>query len=235
MNKNFPQEAQNKDLINVFIGYDSSEPIAYHVCCQSILENTNYPVRFFPIGLKNKPVSFSRPRGEKDSTEFAITRFLVPSLSNYEGYSIFIDCDIIVLADIVDLLLEIDKTKSVSVVKHQYTPKSQTKFLGQEQTIYSRKNWSSVMVFNNKRCRILTEEYVESAPGLDLHQFKWVSDEEIGSLEPSWNHLVGEYPSSSAAKLLHFTLGGPYFSDYKHSEYSSIWYEYHKRLSSPLK
>ena len=79
--------------LQIYVGYDSAEPIAYHVCCQSILDNTSHPVSFFPLGLKNKPRAFDRPRGDKDSTEFAITRFLVPYLSNFMGYSIFMEVD----------------------------------------------------------------------------------------------------------------------------------------------
>ena len=32
------------DKLNIFIGYDSSEIVAFHTCCQSILENSSIPV-----------------------------------------------------------------------------------------------------------------------------------------------------------------------------------------------
>ena len=62
-------------LLRVFVGYDSAEKIAYSTCCQSILNHASIPVSFIPIGIKNAPANFKRGRGEKDSTEFAITRF----------------------------------------------------------------------------------------------------------------------------------------------------------------
>lgn len=220
--------------LKIYIGYDSAEPVAYHVCCQSILENTSHPVSFFPIGLKNKPRSFNRPRGEKDSTEFAITRFLVPHLSNFSGYSIFMDCDMVVRGDIADIFNEVDSEMAVSVVKHNYIPKSDRKFLNQEQTKYGRKNWSSVIVFNNERCQKLTMEFVAETHGLELHQFAWLQDSEIGELSPKWNHLVGEFSESSDAVILHYTLGGPYFSDYRNSDHAADWFQFHRAASHPL-
>ena len=51
------------------------------------------------------------------------------------------------------------------------------------------------MLFNNARCRALTPEYVNSATGLELHQFKWLGgDALIGELPHRWNHLVGYDP-----------------------------------------
>lgn len=220
--------------LRVFIGYDSAEPVAYHVCCQSILENTNHPVSFFPIGLKNKPTDFERPRGDKDSTEFAITRFLVPYLSNYEGFSIFMDCDMLVRGDIAKLFDEVDPKKAISVAMHNYIPKTKRKFLNQEQSKYQRKNWSSVIVFNNARCKQLTLDFVSKAPGLDLHQFAWIDDDQIGELSTKWNHLVGEYPESDDAYILHYTLGGPYFSEYKDCNHAADWFSYHRLASRPL-
>ena len=48
------------------------------------------------------------------------------------------------------------------------------------------------------------------APGLDLHQFKWITNDQLGSLPLEWNWLVGEYPDNPDAKILHYTLGGPW-------------------------
>jgi hypothetical protein len=80
------------------------------------------------------------------------------------------------------------------------------------------------MLFNNARCRALTPEFVNTATGLELHQFKWLADEaEIGSLPLEWNWLVGEYPMNPEAKIAHFTRGGPYFADYAQCDYADEW------------
>ena len=163
---------------------------------------------------------FTRERGPLESTDFSISRFLVPWLSGYEGVSIFMDCDMLCLDDIVPL---VDVDTAVSVVQHDYTPKDATKFLGQPQTAYPRKNWSSLMVFDNARCTALMPEYVNTASGLDLHRFVWLDDGRIGALDPAWNHLVGEYPHRGDAKLVHYTNGGPWFKATENCDYAAEW------------
>jgi hypothetical protein len=71
----------------------------------------------------------------------------------------------------------------------------------------------------------LTPEYVNSASGLELHQFKWLQgDDLIGALPDRWNHLVGYNPPRRDAALVHYTLGGPYFDEYRSCEYSKEWF-----------
>ena len=220
--------------LQIFVGFDKAESIAYHVCCQSILENSSLPVSFTPIGLDNVSSFFNRQRGEKDSTDFAISRFLTPYLCDYKGTALFMDCDMLVRGDIAELFTAADPTKAISVVKHNYVPKTEKKFLGQEQTKYPMKNWSSVILFQNELCEALTLDYVTTAHGLDLHQFKWLSESDIGSLSASWNHLVGEYQHSDTADILHYTLGGPYFDDYKDSDHASDWFDYLRKALEPM-
>ena len=98
-----------------------------------------------------------------------------------------------------------------------------TKMDGLVQTAYPRKNWSSLMVFNNARCRVLTPEYVARASGMDLHRFAWLRDEEIGALPLTWNWLVGEYAPNPDARLLHYTLGGPWFEDTRDCDHAEEW------------
>jgi hypothetical protein len=92
------------------------------------------------------------------------------------------------------------------------------------QTRYARKNWSSLMLFNNARCRALTPEYVNSASGLELHRFAWTEDRAIGELPLEWNWLVTEYRYNPAAKIVHYTLGGPYFPETKNCDYADEWF-----------
>jgi len=113
----------------------------------------------------------------------------------------------------------------VMVVKHHHVPKETVKFLGEPQSKYEKKNWSSVMLFNNSRCRALTPDYVNTASGLELHQFKWLrGDDLIGALPDRWNHLVGYNPPRRDAAVVHYTLGGPYFDEYRNCEYSKEWF-----------
>jgi hypothetical protein len=207
-------------LARVFIGYDPKETVAYHVLAHSIMRHASIPVSITPLKLSQLPMV--RERDPRQSTEFSFSRFLVPWLCDFKGTAIFMDCDMLVRADIADLWGE--KGKSVSVVKHDYTPRPEDKFLGNRQTVYEKKNWSSVMVFDCSSCVALTPNYVNTASGLELHQFKWLGgDYLIGEIDPSWNHLVGEYAPNPEAKLAHFTLGGPWFKEYADCEYADEW------------
>jgi hypothetical protein len=211
-------------VLDVFIGYDRQEVVAYHVLCQSILEHSSHPVRFTPLSLVNLKPIFDRPPVGVQSTEFSFSRFLAPYLSGYAGWSLFMDCDMLMRGDVAELFALADDRFAVMVAKHDYVPKDEVKFLDRVQTRYAKKNWSSVMLLNNARCRALTPAYVQEASGLDLHQFRWLADDsEVGALPLAWNWLVGEYPYSAEAQLAHFTRGGPYFAGFEDSDYADEW------------
>ena len=221
----------NANVARIFVGYDSKEVVAYHALAQSVIDRASMPVAFTPIALDTLRGLFTRERNALQSTEFSFSRFLVPYLSGYEGWSMFCDCDMLMRADIAELWALCDERHAVMCVKHDYTPKVETKFLGQRQTKYEKKNWSSVMLFNNARCRALTPDYVNAATGLELHQFKWLDgDEQIGALPPEWNWLVNEYERNEGAKLVHFTDGGPYFDAYRDDDYSDEWFAARDRV-----
>jgi hypothetical protein len=173
----------------------------------------------------------TRERHPLQSTDFSFSRFLVPFLSGYQGWSVFMDCDMLMREDLAKLWERRDDRFAVMVVKHEHAPRETVKFLNQPQSSYEKKNWSSVIVFNNARCRALTPDYVNRASGLELHQFKWLDDDAlIGSLPNRWNHLVGYDPPRSDAALVHFTLGGPYFDEYRDCEYAAEWFAERERM-----
>ena len=210
-------------MINVFIGYDEGEKVSYHILSESIRRQSSVPVSITPLCLSNLP-EFRRELQTNQSTEFAFSRFLVPYLSEYKGWSLFLDCDMMFRDDIKNLWDMIDEDKSIMCCKHDYIPKQNVKFRGAKNEAFPKKNWSSFMLMNNQRCKMLTKEYVETASGLELHQFKWTHEENVGELPLEWNWLVGEYNYNKNAKNVHWTLGGPYFKDYKNSEYADEWY-----------
>jgi len=213
-------------MLQIFIGYDPNETVAYHTLAHSILRRSSIPVSVAPLMQSQLKGVYTRPRGSTESTEFSLTRFLVPHLSGYRGWSLFMDCDMLCRADIAGLAAYIERAadKAVLVCKHDYVPRTERKFLDQVQTKYPRKNWSSLMLFNNERCRALTPAYVNSGSGLELHRFAWTEDARIGELPLEWNWLVGEYAHNPAAKIVHYTLGGPYFDDYRGCDYAEEWF-----------
>lgn len=218
--------------LRIFVGYDPRETVAFHVLSNSIMRHASAPVAIIPLiqsQLRSSGI-YTRERGPTESTEFSLTRFLVPYLSGYKGVSLFLDCDMLCRADLTELEYEAAAAKigigpryGVWVSKHDYTPKPGVKFLGNIQTAYPRKNWSSVMLFDNEECKMLTPEYVNSATGLELHRFQWIDDEKIGGLPLEWNWLVGEYDSIEDPKIVHWTNGGPWFPETNNCEYADLW------------
>ncbi|HLD13219.1 MAG TPA: glycosyltransferase [Burkholderiales bacterium] len=218
-------------MIQVFIGYDPREAVAFSVLSYSIHARASQPVNVTPLMLSQLKDIYTRERHPLQSTDFSFTRFLVPCLSGYTGWSLFMDCDMLVLDDIAKLWTLRDDRYAVQVVKHNHVPKEDTKFLGAKQTKYEKKNWSSVILFNNAKCQALTPNYVNSATGLDLHQFKWLSNDDlIGELPHCWNHLVGYDSPSTDVSLVHYTIGGPYFEEYKNCEYAEAWRQEFKKM-----
>jgi lipopolysaccharide biosynthesis glycosyltransferase len=233
----------------IYIGFDSREKEAYDVARHSILSRTTSDVRIIPIDLDG-PTTFiiaKRPIERKEdgklwcpisqapmATEFAISRFCVPFLQ-HKGWALFCDCDILCLTDITEILKLADPKYAVMVVKHNHQPTETVKMDGQVQTTYSRKNWSSVILWNceHPSNQNLTEEAINTWPGRDLHAFKWLKDEEIGELPLEWNFLVGVSEETYATvpgrekwpHIAHYTLGGPWFEGWKSKLYGwdDIW------------
>jgi len=212
-------------VIRVFIGYDPREAVAFSVLAYSIQVRASKPVTIAPLMLSQLKAGHTRERHPLQSSDFSFSRFLTPYLSDYAGWSIFMDCDMLMLDDVAGLYRLRDDRYAVMVVKHDHVPKETVKFLGEPQSKYEKKNWSSVILFNNARCRTLTPDYVNTASGLELHQFKWLGDDGlIGALPDRWNHLVGYSAPRRDAALVHYTQGGPYFDEYRDCEYSREWF-----------
>ena len=214
-------------MLQVYIGYDPRESVAFYTLAHSIFARSSIPLAITPLMRRHLGHLYTRARGPTESTEFSLTRVLVPALAGYRGWSIYMDCDMLCRADIAELvaLIEHHHDKAVLVCQHDYVPKTERKFLNQVQTRYARKNWSSLMLFNNERCKALSPEYVNSASGLDLHRFAWIDDALIGTVPLEWNWLVSEYPYRADAKIVHFTRGGPYFDGYRDCDYAGEWFE----------
>lgn len=212
----------------IFIGYDERETVAYHVLANSLQRRASRPVAITPLVRRHLAGIYRRPHGPLESTDFSMTRFLVPYLCGFRGRALFLDCDMLCRADIfglIDRASDDCRDAAVAVCKHEYLPSSESKFLGHVQTRYPRKNWSSLMLFQNEFCQALTPDYVNSATGLDLHRFAWTKDAAIGSLPLTWNWLIGEYPYNPSAEVLHYTLGGPWFPEHHACEGSDEWRE----------
>lgn len=222
------------DPIRVFIGFDSREDVAVNVLTDSIQARASKPVQIAQVRLTQLDGIYDRANHPLQSTEFSFSRFLVPWMCGYQGWAVFMDADILCQGDIAELWELRDERYAVQVVQHNHDCESGLKFQGMPQSPYPRKNWSSVMLFNCERCQALTPNYVNTASGLQLHQFQWIQTSEIGTLPSWWNVLVGVQDVPEEARLLHYTLGGPWFDDCGSMPASDRWEQARQALNHPL-
>jgi lipopolysaccharide biosynthesis glycosyltransferase len=206
--------------IPIFVGYDPRERAATNVLIDSLYRHSSRPLAISPIVTPQLAEVFQRERDPKQSTAFSFTRFLVPWLMGYQGWAIFMDCDMLCRGDISELWALREDRYAVLCVQHDHRPNESAKFLGEVQSAYPKKNWSSLMLLNCARCTALTPDYVNTASGLQLHRFDWLDgDHQIGALPDRWNHLVDVQPAprqpaaEGGPTLLHWTLGGPWFRE----------------------
>jgi lipopolysaccharide biosynthesis glycosyltransferase len=221
--------------MKVFIGHDPREQAAYDVAVSSLRAHSPSALveglrldRLAATGLLRRPVDtrgqiYDLPSNAPCSTEFAISRFLVPILCQ-SGWALFVDCDVVFMADVAELFALADPSKAVMVVKHDQLGGGM-KMDGQVQTHYARKNWSSVVLFNcdHPANRRLSLQDVNERPGRDLHAFYWLADDEIGSLPGEWNWLVNVEPKPETPKIAHFTEGGPWLPTWRGAEHDDLW------------
>jgi len=221
--------------VKVYIGYDPAEDEAYRVAASSLYETSGLiaePLvaeRLSATGLMNRPVDtrgqmYDLPSNAPCSTEFAISRFMVPILCQ-SGYALFADCDVVFMDDVHEMLEHANPEHAVTVVQHRHEGAEASKMGGMAQTSYARKNWSSVMLFNcdHPANRRLSVHDVNTRPGRDLHGFYWLNDAEIGALPPQWNWLVNAQPQPIDPKIAHFTLGGPWIDGWPGADHDEIW------------
>ena len=203
----------------IFIGYDPRERAATNVLIDSLYQHSSMPLAITPLVTPQLEARglFWREKDPKQSTAFSFTRFLVPHLMGYQGWALFLDCDMLCRSDIGALWDQRDDRFGAMCVQHEHVPGETVKFLGEVQSAYPKKNWSSLMLLNCSRCTKLTLDYVNTATGLELHRFHWLDgDHEIGAIDGGWNHLVDVQTPSEIqddSPMLHWTLGGPWFRE----------------------
>jgi len=214
--------------MKVFVGYDTREDIAYQVCKHSIVsKQPKAEVHPLKQNELREAGWYTRPVDKLASTEFTFTRFLIPELTNYTGWALFMDCDMILTTDIKELFDQADDKYAVMCVQHDYKVEEGFKMDGQKQTIYPRKNWSSVVLWNcaHSSNKVVTTDLINNleTTGKYMHRFSWLKDEEIGKLDHTWNYLVGVYNDIEKPKLIHYTEGGPWFENYRNCEFNKLW------------
>jgi len=227
-------------LDTIYIGYDPREQRAVEVLIDSIERHSSRPlnvVTLNQVALRRVGLYRRAPHidstcwatnrsadmldafdGRPLSTEFSFTRFLVPFLNQLEGFALFMDCDMYFRSDpcrVFDEYADLNGP-AIHCVKHRYDDGGnlKTKLYGCPQTFYRRKNWSSVVLWNcaHPAHQNVTVDDVNTKQGTWLHNFSWLSDDQIGGLPEEWNWLDGHSDPSIEPTNVHFTSGGPWFS-----------------------
>lgn len=240
------------------MGWDPREARAYAVAEATLQQHRKVPVTALKLERLELQGLLRRPReivGNQTwdviseapmATEFAISRFLTPVLAQ-GGIAIFMDCDVLVLADIQELVHIAEAQPHIAMwcVQHEalgdhvaregvLRVERMLKMDGQVQTYYRRKNWSSVMVFNCDHPATLgwNLDRINHAPGRDLHGFRHIPDQLIGRLPAEWNWLVGVQPKPAQPKIAHYTLGGPWLPGWETREHDDLWLDAAKDLGA---
>ena len=236
---------------HVFVGYDPREALASIVCKYSIISNLkvgddNVSVDF--INKKNLQQQklyyrkafisetgqyFDTIDSKPFSTEFSFSRFLVPEICRQQGkdgWAIFVDGDVVFLENIKKLFELADDRYSVMCVKFNWIPdeKERYKMDNVLQTRYTKKLWSSLMMFNLSHPDVQKLDHitVNNSNGSHLHKFKWTKDGAIGPLPEEWNFVPGVTNNGKKPKAIHFTKGGPWFEEYKNCDFGEVWIDY---------
>lgn len=212
----------------VFIGYDPFEDAAAKMMVSSIRRHTSSNIIIVPI-IRDYLLAyeiFKRALDPIGTTQFSITRFLVPYLMDFNGVGLFFDCDMLITRDIQEMFDLFDDKFAVQVPKHDYIPKTNLKMGGLPQTKYPRKQWSATVIYNcdHPSNLILSPKHIEDATPRYLHRFEWLKDKEIGGLPLEFNFLVGEQDVPDKLPFnVHHTLGTPLFREEQDVDYADFW------------
>jgi len=226
-------------LPTAYIGFDCRMPDAYMVAARSIANQASSPMAIKPLLLPHLRATRAYTRRTNIergimideisqapmSTEFAISRFLIPVLEQYKGWALFCDSDFMFRTDPQELFKSLSPAKAVYCVKHRYEPTDLWKMDGQMQTRYERKNWSSLMLINceHPSNRWLNYANVNKTTGRELHAFCWLKDDEIGELDTAWNWLEGHSDMDIQPKAVHYTRGTPDMKGFENVPYADEW------------
>lgn len=186
------------DLIRVFVGTEDNQFAPQQVLEDSIRARTTGPVE----------VRFCRQEIERvGGTNFGFVRFMVPSLCEFKGKAIYLDADMVALADVRELWNALSDDYAIAVVTQP-----EGFFGGKDVTQMPQ---TSVMVLN---CEKLTTwdpktMFLSVVPNKsklaegqihyrDFMALTWCDPTLLQSLDPRWNHFNVVRPDT---KLVHFS------------------------------
>lgn len=229
---------------SIYIGWDPREAAAFAVARESCKRHLTRQIPIHGLlledlqrqGLYTRPIEYRPSAADRPimwdvvsdapmSTQHANARFFVPMLAK-TGWALFVDGDVMFRGNVCRLFEQLDSSKAVYCVWHDHKPAAAVKMDNQVQTVYGRKNWSSVLAFqisHPSNRPLLDLKFLNETPGRDLHRFCWLQDDEIGELPSAWNYLVGHSDPDVSATIAHFTSGTCDMVGYENQKYCDEW------------
>jgi hypothetical protein len=173
------------------------------------VEHNDEPPRLAPMSLRVKYQNF---------TEFSLYRFLIPQLCNHEGRAIFLDSDMICLADAAELFDTPMNGAAMMCIK-----------------AYDTGHWgTSVLLLDCSKCRFDLEEIFDE---IDRGRYSYsdftqlteaflsVHPHPVRELDPNWNVFDR---CDENTKLIHYTHLTTQPWKYPGHPYGALWFQYHR-------
>jgi hypothetical protein len=91
----------SNEKIRVFVGTDRSQALAVRILEHSIKRHTTAHVEVIP--MQDLPVPKPRDPRNGQRTGFSYSRFCIPALAGFQGKAIYLDADMLVFGDILEL------------------------------------------------------------------------------------------------------------------------------------
>lgn len=216
------------EKVRVFIGSGEASRLERKTLIHSLRKNSQRELDIFVFnGTHNAvernddpPFDAGLPLHIKyrNYTEFSNYRFLIPQLCGYEGRAIWLDSDMVCLADIGELF---------------DTEMNGAQFLAKAEAYKGGGHWAlSVMLIDCAQCRFDTEGYFANMDkglfaNIDLHEMtpKFLAQHpfQIGQLDPQWN-VFDVYDEQT--KLIHYTDLRRQPWKFPGHPYGDLWYRY---------
>jgi len=192
------------DVIRVYVGADRSQMLAVSVLEYSIRRHTTAPVEVIP--MIDLPVPVPKDPRNSQRTGFSYSRFCIPKLAGYSGRAIYMDADMQVFKDILELWELPFKGAKVLVqqdVKHldvtmakDNAPKTRIKQCAVMLLDCSRLDWNISTIVNDLDEGRYTYEQL-------MCEMCILKEDEVGYAVPfEWNSL--EYYDDNT-RLIHYT------------------------------
>jgi hypothetical protein len=180
--------------VRVYVAATEAQMLAVKVLEYSIRKHSSLTVQVSPLHLSGIDIPTPAKPEHRRRTPFSFQRFLIPSLTGYQGRAIYLDSDMQVFQDIRMLWnVSLEDADLLAV---------------QEPGSTGRRPQFSVMVLNCASLRWDIQEIVHSLNDGGLTYESLMYDMAVASkiratLDPAWNSLERYHPEQTC--LLHYT------------------------------